>query len=1778
MRRQERRSGADLRRRGPVVRARPLAVALALLASWLAAAALAQSFTNPGFEDGLAGWTTAGSATTIGTTTVATDQSDWTVAPYSGAGSMLRLTPNGAPTRAQAWAELGLPAATQTYLTGIFPNTTDYAYVYRSVDLDAGDTFTLAWNYVATDYDPFNDGSFVLFSNLTNPAALPLIDGEVGDLRLLGVTVTGGNYVTGSYGSTGWQTVSFEARAAGTYRLALVVFNLDDTAYPPYLFVDEASGTTLKDGTPFAPIPPSDDAPPPMVQPDALVDTGAVSAVTAVSATVAGTLTDPGATAVTAHGHVWSTSPNPTVNLATKTDLGAAAGAGSFASDLTGLQAETTYYVRAYATNMNGTAYGDEVSFTTAAPPSSPSVTTSAGSSTFSPALGPVVVDPGLTVSDDDVHGATVSIESGFTPGDTLAFTPLHGVTGSFNAATGVLTLTGTATAAQYQEVLRSVTFSTASQASDAPRTITFNLAGEALYLAYSGHFYEFVTAPAIAWTDAHARAEAMSSYGSAGYPAGVYGLQGYLVTVTSAEENAFVAAKLQGQGWMGASDDGDDKVWRWVAGPEAGTVFFHQNGYNATGPNSCGSGGTAVGGAYVNWDAGEPNDFSGGCANGENFAHFLESGKWNDYPNSNSNIAGYVVEYGSPAEADAIDQLTASKTVELLFGPELTSFSPTSAGQGETVTITGSNLTGTTEVSFGGVPAFDFTVVNDTTVEATVAYGSSGPVEVTTSYGEAELAGFAFEQPEAYTFDYLPIGRLDGVDGWTTAPIGGSSYGMQVLVPGVTAPLDGGSQNTAVPGHDGSRAARFPFGGLGVGGRAYRVDNANWSLPDVPAGQVTVVELEMLVPTGGGGFALGRDADGDGTLQQDEQGLALTFVQDEVWLSRPGKLVSADRPELADRLARFQVVIDRGLPGGVAHVSYRDIGTPGNEWLQLEAELDLGLGQAGVDDPNDWNAFAISADSWDPTFLFDDLGSRAVATSTRALDLGDVNVGSASTAQTVSVSGQRLTGDLTATVTGDFLVNGGTTVAGVGDGTVLSVTFHPTAGGTRTGELVLQGGDMAAPLVIALTGQGVPPTITSFDPATAATGTPVVISGVNLSGATAVRFGGVDAYSFEVVSDTEVHAVLGSGASGAVEVVTPNGTASLAGFTALPAGSVYLETDPGPGRYTMPADHPALADGALEPDEYAGDVSLDVRAGGSLALLPAGAALVVDSAADLVVAASLDAGARDATLLAVDGEVRVLAGGAVTAYGDVTLAAGSWTNQAGPAALDSNGGRVRVYTESPLNDQNGGVTYRERFGVAYPEDPLVSGDVLYYQANLVEGHVFVDADLSGVMGAGEAGLAGVAVTLEGAGTSVVTDGTGRYRFIGAPAGDYEVVADDPSGYVAVGSNRLPVTLAPSGVVEGLDVGYHAGARIAGVLFRDDGLGGGAANDGVQDGGEVGVAGVRVSAAHPGGLAITTTGPDGSYELFVAAGPVTLTHEGTTATGRFDGTAAVLADSGPANLVVFTAAGGADYRHDFGVVPASALTPALSQGQVSAPGVRSYLLGYRPGTEGQVTFDVPPGRLAYRLFLDATCVGLTGEVAVGEGAAVSVGPSWPRDDGRLADCALRLEVHADAGTGEGTSDVATVTAALQWANQVAFDMSAASVETDVVGPGRLAIAKEGRNVAEGGAFSTRFEGAPGDVLEYRVSYANIGTADVFDVVLRAVVHGPTEVIEDAGAAVLVCPDGSSVDLTLTGPAIAVDLAAACSLELRPAPDGSGAPRPALRPGEGGTLVYRVRIL
>ena len=74
-----------------------------------------------------------------------------------------------------------------------------------------------------------------------------------------------------------------------------------------------------------------------------------------------------------------------------------------------------------------------------------------------------------------------------------------------------------------------------------------------------------------------------------------------------------------------------------------------------------------------------------------------------------------------------------------------ITAFTPTTAATGVTVTITGTNFTGATAVSFGGTAAASFIIVNSTTITAVVAGGSTGSVSVTTASNTGSLAGFTY-------------------------------------------------------------------------------------------------------------------------------------------------------------------------------------------------------------------------------------------------------------------------------------------------------------------------------------------------------------------------------------------------------------------------------------------------------------------------------------------------------------------------------------------------------------------------------------------------------------------------------------------------------------------------------------------------------------------------------------------------------------------------------------------------------------------------------------------------------------------------------------------------------------------------------------------------------------------------------------------------------------------------------------------------------------------------
>lgn len=93
-----------------------------------------------------------------------------------------------------------------------------------------------------------------------------------------------------------------------------------------------------------------------------IVTTTAISTVTSTTATSGGNVTNDGGSVVTLRGVCWATSQNPTI-ANSKTVNGT--GTGIFTSNITGLLPATTYYTKAYATNDIGTAYGNQVTFTT---------------------------------------------------------------------------------------------------------------------------------------------------------------------------------------------------------------------------------------------------------------------------------------------------------------------------------------------------------------------------------------------------------------------------------------------------------------------------------------------------------------------------------------------------------------------------------------------------------------------------------------------------------------------------------------------------------------------------------------------------------------------------------------------------------------------------------------------------------------------------------------------------------------------------------------------------------------------------------------------------------------------------------------------------------------------------------------------------------------------------------------------------------------------------------------------------------------------------------------------------------------------------------------------------------------------------------------------------------------------------------------------------------------------------------------------------------------------
>ena len=366
-------------------------------------------------------------------------------------------------------------------------------------------------------------------------------------------------------------------------------------------------------------------------------------------------------------------------------------------------------------------------------------LTTTGGTSNYTSGGAAVVIDAGVTCSNGPFNGALVSINSNFRSTEDRLVYPavLYGITGSYNASTGVLTLSGAGTAAQYQDVLRSIEYQNISASPNtATRSITFQV-GSALAYPGNGHYYQYVSSPGVHW-DAAKTAAAATTY---------FGLQGYLVTITSSGENNFITQKIAGNTWTGGTCDPAfiagavwPGTWKWATGPELGTTFV--------------SSFVPVGGRYNNWTPGEPNNFG----RTEAYMHlYSNTGQWNDFAIDNINIAGYLIEYGGMGGDPAIT-VSGNQSVAILVPPP----APVN-GAGSSVTTTSFSTNWTAS---SGATGYYLDVATDNTFSTYVIGFQNKDVANVTTYPLTGLSSGTYYYVRVRAYN---SGGTSGNSGTTT-------------------------------------------------------------------------------------------------------------------------------------------------------------------------------------------------------------------------------------------------------------------------------------------------------------------------------------------------------------------------------------------------------------------------------------------------------------------------------------------------------------------------------------------------------------------------------------------------------------------------------------------------------------------------------------------------------------------------------------------------------------------------------------------------------------------------------------------------------------------------------------------------------------------------------------------------------------------------------------------------------------------------------------------------
>jgi hypothetical protein len=299
--------------------------------------------------------------------------------------------------------------------------------------------------------------------------------------------------------------------------------------------------------------------------------------------------------------------------------------------------------------------------------------------------------------------------------------------TSGLSAASG-FTLSGnktrlvvTGTMASINTALASLKINTGSVKGNVQLSVasTVNPVGY-FYNGVNGHFYRPIATGAT-----YTNARTLSSQQT------FKGQQGYLVTITSADEDLFIFNNVpQSQIWFALTDEASEARWVIDAGPEAGTLIKINNGQ--TNGN--------IPGQYNNWAPGEPNN-----SGNEDYAVTKWNGsQWNDLPNNFNNP--YVVEFGTWSNPD--DQtftefytnsvshsngevLSAKFNIDFGGNVDETKFT----AKGYTFTNNNWNVVNGTARQLSGLGKVDLTSLLDT------ARVSNGGVRATTSAGQVEWA-----------------------------------------------------------------------------------------------------------------------------------------------------------------------------------------------------------------------------------------------------------------------------------------------------------------------------------------------------------------------------------------------------------------------------------------------------------------------------------------------------------------------------------------------------------------------------------------------------------------------------------------------------------------------------------------------------------------------------------------------------------------------------------------------------------------------------------------------------------------------------------------------------------------------------------------------------------------------------------------------------------------------------------------------------------------------------